>query len=48
VYCRPNSWSGLDIQRLRRESPETYKKFHVERPTGKKKLQVYPVKARAR
>jgi predicted phage-related endonuclease len=43
VYCRPNTWNGLDVQRMKQEAPDTYKKFYISRPTGKKRLNVYPV-----
>lgn len=44
VYSQPNFWSGVDQQKLRVEAPEVYKKFFVRRATGKKRLQVHPVK----
>jgi hypothetical protein len=42
LYVSPNSWSGLDVKRLREEEPETYKKFFVDRrATGSTRLKVY-------
>ena len=42
VYCTDNTWSGLDMERLRREQPEIYEKYYIsKKPTGRKRLKVY-------
>lgn len=44
VYCAENVWSGLDVQRLRQEEPEIFKRFYIDkRPTGSKRLRVYAI-----
>jgi predicted phage-related endonuclease len=42
VYCSENTWSGLDVQRLKAEHPEIYKQYYIsKKPTGTKQLKVY-------
>lgn len=44
VYCAQNTWSGLDVDRLRREQPEMYERYYIaKRPTGRKRLLVYAI-----
>ncbi len=44
VYCPQNFYHGLDTTRLRHDEPEIYKKYYVDRPTGSRRLTVYPVR----
>ena len=42
IYAPPNTWSGLDVARLREEEPSTYDKYFVRRkPTGSRRLTIY-------
>lgn len=45
VYQSPNSWSGVDVTRLKQEQPDIYERYYVkQRPSGTKRLRVYAVK----
>lgn len=48
VFQRPSTWSGVDLQRLKLEDPEIYKKYQVTRATGKQRLTINPVKGEQR
>jgi hypothetical protein len=44
LYSSDNTWSGLDIARLKLEQPEIFERYFVsKRPTGTKKLRVYAI-----